>query len=293
VADDSGTGASAASEIDAPDSLSEPPAEAGVERSGAALARPMVPILSASALLAWLSFWLPEIALDGPLADFVVRVADTASWTQMPMLVVIAAVIITSRPGIPARRRAVEALVIAVVSIVALAGVAQLNEHVVKPALATSRPNLDQLAEAGALGPEIETGADFYALGDKQDRRDALAPLLDTVDEPALSPRVRAHWVHETGYTFPSGHATSSMTFATVLVALGFAWLSGWRQWLFAATPLWALCVVYSRPLLRVHRPIDVAVGTLQGIAIGLVAFVAINWLADRISHGSRTKQTS
>ena len=122
----------------------------------------------------------------------------------------------------------------------------------------------------------------------------ALAPLLEGVEEPPLSPRVRAHWAHETGYTFPSGHSTGSMSLAAMIVGLALAWLHGWRRSVLCAVmPIWALSVVYSRPLLRVHRPIDVGVGTLQGIAVGLLAFVAIKWLVTRISHGQGTDPTS
>lgn len=251
------------------------------------LARRVAMVLVPTYVLVLLSFVLPDIPLDGALGELAVRVADTGSWTQLPVLCVILIAVLISRAGISGRRRALEAGVILAVMLISLAGNALLNESVIKPSLAVPRPNIAALAEAGALGPEVPTGDAFYALGDKDQRREYLAPRLEQLDEPALDERVRAHWVHETGYSFPSGHSTAAMTFASLLVALGFAWTSGWRQVVTRMfVPIWALCVVYSRPLLGVHTPLDVSVGALVGFAWGLSSA----WVVVRVVERASTR---
>lgn len=248
--------------------------------------------LVASSMLvgAALSFLLPAepIALDGALALVVLRVSDMATWTVLPPLCVLAVAVLASRPGLSARRRAVEAGAILMVMGVTLAGNAMLNEHVVKPALAAPRPNIVALVEAGELGAAIDTPADFYALGDKQARRDFLAGELDDLRTPALSEPVRVHWIHETGYSMPSGHATAAVTFAAMMVGLALAWAQGWRRAVFVwGSPAWALAVVYTRPLLRVHTALDVTLGTLAGLVWGLVSVAVIVWLAERLGGPS------
>lgn len=223
------------------------------------------------------SFALPAIPLDTAFADFWVRVSDTAYWSFMPVVCAIVVLVIISRPGIDGRRRGLEAGVATVALLVVVAGNAQVNEHVIKPALAVPRPNIVTLAETGALGPTITEAADFYALGDKDDRRAFLGPQLEQLEEPALSALVEDHWGHETGFAFPSGHSTAAMTFATLMATLGFAWLVDWRARVTAVVvPLWAVFVAHSRVLLGVHTPIDVVVGSLVGIALGIAAAAVV-----------------
>lgn len=233
--------------------------------------------------LSLLSVLLPDIALNTGFADAVVRITDTAMWTQLPYLCFAAVVMVVSRRGLTRRRRSIEAGVIVAVMLLSLAGNAQLNEHIIKPLFGIARPNIVSLAESGALGSDFPDAESFYAVGDKGARRVVLGELLPGLQTPALSERVRAHWVHETGYAFPSGHSTAAITFAVMLAALGFAWLEGWRQAITTVlVPIWAVLVVYSRPLLAVHTPIDVIAGTVVGFGWGLAAFGAIRWTVAR-----------
>jgi phosphatidylglycerophosphatase B len=238
-------------------------------------------------MFAWvlLSFVLPNIALDSPVADLAVRVSDSADWEQMPFWCIATLVLVVSRPGSSKRRRVVEAVALSVAMLVVIPGHALINEKLTKPAFAVPRPNIVALTEARALGPSIRDPADFYAIGDKPARSEFLSKRLAKLDEPALSQHVHDHWLDETGYSFPSGHATASMTFASLFVAIGFLWLSGWRQRITnTLLPIWAVGVVYSRPLLEVHTAIDVASGTLVGFALGLAAFVFVRWTTDKLS---------
>jgi membrane-associated phospholipid phosphatase len=250
------------------------------------LPRRVAVVLIPTYALVVLSFALPDIPLDGQLAEIVVRVADTGTWTQLPILCVIMVAVLVSRVGISGRRRALEAGVIIGVMLVSLAGNALLNEHVIKESLGVPRPNISALAEAGALGPEYPDGDAFYATNPSKDaRREALAPKLEQLDEPALAELVEAHWLHETGYSFPSGHATAAMTFASLMVALGLAWVGGWRLFVTRAlVPIWALAVVYSRPLLEVHTPVDVSVGGLIGFGWGLASAWVVVRIVEKVS---------
>jgi phosphatidylglycerophosphatase B len=260
------------------------PLDHAVVQDHRALPRRIAQVLVPTYLLVLLSFVIPEIPLDGRLAAFVVRVSDSGTWPQMPMLCIAALMLLTSRPGISLRRRAIESMVIIAVMVGVLGCNALLNEHVIKPSFEVPRPNVVALVEHDALGPAIADTDDFYALGDKQARREYLAPRLAGLEHPPLAPEVRAHWAYETGYSFPSGHATASMTFATLMLSLGLCWLHGWRRWVMTMVPVWAICVVYSRPLLQVHTAHDVCVGALIGIAWGLGGFVLTRWTVERFA---------
>jgi phosphatidylglycerophosphatase B len=241
-------------------------------------------------MFAWvlLSFVLPDIALDSPVADLAVRVSDSGSWEQLPFLCIAVLLVVLSRPGPSTRRRVVEALALSVAMIAVIPGHALINERVTKPTFAVPRPHIVALTEAHALGPSIREPADFYAIGDKPARSEFLQTRLAKLDEPALSQRVHDHWLAETGYSFPSGHATAAMTFASLFIAIGFWCLSGWRQRITnTLVPIWAVCVVYSRPLLEVHTAIDVSSGTLAGFALGLGAFVFVRWTTERFGEAT------
>ncbi len=69
------------------------------------------------------------------------------------------------------------------------------------------------------------------------------------------------------GYSFPSGHATSSFAAA---VALSRAWPAGRVAWLVLAA-----LISYSRVYLGVHSPFDVLAGVVIGAACGYLAVAA------------------
>jgi len=66
------------------------------------------------------------------------------------------------------------------------------------------------------------------------------------------------------GYSFPSGHASSSFTTATALSQAYSKW------YVIAPAYLWAGSVSYSRLYLGVHYPSDVTVGALSGAGTAL-----------------------
>lgn len=251
----------------------------------AGLIRRTLPALSPALLLIALSGLLPSIDLDGKLADAMVRVSDSASWKQMPFLCLAAVLLLVTRPGLTTKRRLLEAAVTIAAMAIVLPGNGLLNVHVVKPAVGVPRPNIVTLAEDGVLGAGIDDGAAFYAAGDKEERRNLLRERLTPSQSLGLSPLVREHWVHETGYAFPSGHVTSAMTFAALWVGLGVLWLTGWRRAVaIIGLAMWAVAVAYSRVLLGVHTVADVTVGALVGIGWGLAAVHLIRRVSARFS---------
>lgn len=229
--------------------------------------------------------FLPGITLDSALADAVVVITDTASRTVMPLLSVATLAMVVTRPHVTPRRRSVEAAVAGLTVLVVLVGSSQLNENFLKPLFAIPRPNIEALAESGALGdgaPDVEA---FYAKGDTEERRDLLEARLAAPGAPHLSETVRAHWANAAGFAFPSGHSMTAAAFATTVAALGIVWLGGWRRRLaVVALPVWAVAVGYSRILLEVHSAGDVAAGTLIGIGWGLVTYWVITRTVEYLS---------
>jgi len=256
-----------------------------VKGDAAGLTRRTLVVLSPTFGLIALSGLLPRIDLDGKFADAMVRVSETASWKQMPFLCLAAVILLATRPGLATKRRLLEtAMTISAMAIV-LPGNGLLNEHVVKPAVGIPRPNIVTLAEDGVLGPEIDDGDAFYAVGDKEERRALLHERLIPSQRLGLSQLVRAHWVDETGYALPSGHVASAMTLAALWAGLGVLWLSGRRRAaVIIGLAMWAVAVAYSRVLLGVHTVADVTVGALVGIGWGLATVYVIREVYDRFS---------
>ncbi len=90
------------------------------------------------------------------------------------------------------------------------------------------------------------------------------------------------------GYSFPSGHATMSITFYGLLIFL--VWINiknVWLKWLF--TILLALLIAFigiSRVYLRVHYTSDV----LAGFSIGLMWLLLSLWILGKLEIYSRRK---
>jgi RimJ/RimL family protein N-acetyltransferase/membrane-associated phospholipid phosphatase len=227
-------------------------------------------------------FKLPHLDLTGPLALAAYGVAQSAGKYGIPWICIALTTLVVSRPGLRWTQRAVESLVIVLAIAVLLGGGAYLNEHVVKPAFAVYRPNIMELArtppEAPALGMSEEA---FYALPDKAARSEYLKSVL--TPEAPLRACVRDHWITETGYSFPSGHSFSAMWFVTFFLAMGLSHYSANRLWPFYLLVPWAVAVCFSRPILRVHSPTDVCVGGLEGVAVGMLAFLLVRWVLSRL----------
>ena len=68
-----------------------------------------------------------------------------------------------------------------------------------------------------------------------------------------------------TGYSFPSGHSTTSGAFYSSLI------VTIWKKWATAICLIPIVLVPLSRLVLGVHWPFDVAIGTIIGLASGFI----------------------
>ena len=221
------------------------------------------------------------------LSPLSLRLSATAGVAGASVVALLLGILQVTRPDVRWRRRVREFVTMALVLTVFLGGGASVNEHVLKPMLGTPRPNIEILARlptpaASLLGMPAQ---EFYALGDKQDRQAYLSKVLnkpETTDVLGLPADLRAHWLAETGYSFPSGHAFAAMLLATFFLAMGIADNAGWRRFLSYCIPGWAVPACYARPLLIVHTPADVLLGGLVGVALGSAAFFFARLAIDR-----------
>ena len=110
--------------------------------------------------------------------------------------------------------------------------------------------------------------------------------------------RVRPHlWegsVLPQDFSFPSGHAMTSMAFAAVLIAL--AWGNRWLKITVLLVSIYVVTIGWTRLYLGVHYPSDILAGWLLSIAwaIGVSAFVkpAARMVAEFAADKSESNQT-
>ncbi len=235
-------------------------------------------ILAALCLLP-LTWLLPPLDLTSPLAKVALWLSDSGKY-GMPVLCAAALVVVVGRAGLVARRRAVEASALTVGLVLFLGVGAIVNEDLVKPRLNSPRPNIAELSARKLLPSSPDA---FYKLSSKAERSAYLRTVLDSVkDRLPMAPAVREHWIEETGFSFPSGHSTAAMLVATLYACLAFSVTEGRRRFMLLMLLPWAVAVCYARPILRVHRPVDVTVGGLQGVVLGLFAFLFVYALVGR-----------
>lgn len=219
----------------------------------------------------------PYIELTSGLSSVMYWISESGSKRVVPFIGLFMLLLLVTRKGLTGKRRAAEALLVFLAVAVCAGGGAALNEHAVKPQFAVARPNVVFLAGENGAGALGMTPEQFYAAGDKAARRIPMAAALHVTPETiAISPLIMEHWIEETGYSFPSGHAFGAMFFATFFFALGIMYVSGWRMTCFYLLLPWAVAVSWSRTLLRVHTPTDISVGALEGLVLGVLAFLIV-----------------
>jgi len=249
---------------------------------GSVLRQLFWPVLVTYALLP-VTFLFPFLdSTREPYCDLTSDVATVFYWTAQsggrigaPTIGVLMLVILITRHGMSGARRTLETALIVIVVAIFAGGGAALNEHGMKEALKIPRPNIVYLAGADGAGPLGMSPDEFYGKGDKEARSELLRKTLETEPPPVkLGPAIRDHWIEETGYSFPSGHAFAAMFFATFFLATGVSYVSIPRRRLFYLLLPWALAVCYSRLVLRVHTPTDITIGGLEGLVLGFMAFL-------------------
>ncbi len=235
------------------------------------------PWLFVAAALLPLTWLFPHFDLTAPLARVALWLSDSGKF-GMPIVCALAVALVVSRPGLSARARTQETTAMALALVLFLGVGAFVNEYVVKPRLNSPRPNIEELAKLGLLDLSPER---FYAL--QGERSAYLRRVLEAVpDRLPMAAAIRNHWIEETGFSFPSGHSTAAMLVATFFACLAVSVAEGRRRAALLALLPWAVLICFARPVLRVHRPVDVTVGGLQGIALGLLAYLFVHALLAR-----------
>ncbi len=97
-----------------------------------------------------------------------------------------------------------------------------------------------------------------------------LKPIVHEPRPFVLQPEARVLGARPSGYSFPSGHASSSFAAA---ISLSTAWPEGTVAWYLLAT-----LISVSRVYLGVHTPFDVLGGALIGLACGYFAVGRSRW---------------
>ena len=97
-------------------------------------------------------------------------------------------------------------------------------------------------------------------------------------------PTLYAHLVHETNFSFPSGHAMGGMAFFLALHLLLWRTLPGRWRWIGVLGLALAVLIGASRPYLQVHYPSDI----LAGWAFGAAWVLAVHLGASRRPGGGR-----
>lgn len=245
-------------------------------------------------LLIPLTFLIPLIdSTRAPYFDLTHGMSTVAYWLSQSAgkygalgIVFVMLVLLVTRQGLTSSRRIREVGIILLVISLFVGGGAAINEHIVKAHLKIPRPNILWLAGEHGEGALGRTAKEFYEIGDKSARRIPLEYVLRQQSHKPLpmSSAIEAHWIEETGYSFPSGHSFSAMFLATFFLAIATTFVNTRRLDLFYLLLPWAVAVCYSRLILRVHTPLDVTVGSLQGVVVGLLAWVLVKMLIQRSS---------
>ncbi len=225
----------------------------------------------------------PYFNLTRPPAQFAYWLSQSAGKFGIPIITVVVLLLLITRTHITSQRRWLETGLIVLIVSICTGGGGVLNEHVLKVRFKIARPNIIWLAGENGDGPLKMSPDEFYSSGGKEFRSEILTHVLRQEPAPVpLSSSIKNHWVKETGYSLPSGHSFSAMFVATFFLLSGATCLTTKRFWLFYALLPWALAVCYSRPILRVHTPMDITVGGLQGVVVGFAAWTVFRALIRR-----------
>jgi undecaprenyl-diphosphatase len=90
---------------------------------------------------------------------------------------------------------------------------------------------------------------------------------------------------HLVDFSFPSGHAMGSMTFASILIVL--TWKTPWRLPALIFGSIFLPTIAWTRLYLAVHFPSDILAGWLVSLAwtIGVYIIIRPHWTVPNISE--------
>jgi len=82
----------------------------------------------------------------------------------------------------------------------------------------------------------------------------------------------KLHWVHESRFSLPSGHAAFTFFIATFFSLLLY---KKGHKFLILGLFIWAVLVSYSRLLIGVHWPLDILIGAVMGVGFAYLNLIA------------------
>lgn len=207
--------------------------------------------------------------------EMALALSDSAKVFGISLITLVLVAVLGTRRRLSVDYRLKEAIAVIGTVIVFAGGGAMLNEHFVKTRFETPRPNVVWLAEQPTSVEMGFTTEAYYARAYLDDRSGFMKRAAYAAN--ANVPRIVAdHWASEPGYSFPSGHAYASFFIATFFLFFATSFVSSSRQLIFYLLVPWAALVSLSRVLLHVHRPIDITVGAVQGLIVGILAWLFV-----------------
>jgi len=128
----------------------------------------------------------------------------------------------------------------------------------------------------------------FLVLGGSMVGAAGLAFIIKSVIERPRPDLWHHRLIHETGFSFISGHATMSMALAAALVAL--LWRTKWRWWSIGLGIIYVVYVGFSRLYLGAHYPTDVLGGWIVAFAWVLIVVLTFHLLLTEKQRYPRKK---
>ncbi len=235
---------------------------------------------------------MPYEQLNTPLTEIALWFSASGHFPWVALVAMTALIFLLSSKDLSTRTKTSMALFTLFINAVLAGGGAWFNENIVKEHFRHPRPDIEYLSGPAGNGPLGMTAMEFYQgragqARTKLQRSDVLRQALkQNYADLSLSAGVREHWINETGYSFPSGHSFAAMFFASYFLALGLTYLCGWRKYMFYLLLPWAVAVCYSRLVLRVHTPLDITVGGLEGLILGIGGFLLFRALMKNYANG-------
>jgi len=157
-----------------------------------------------------------------------------------------------------------------------------------RPALTQFAVIVTQFGSAWRLLPMMVALAGLFAY--RQQRRSLLYLVVTLLGSTAINLYAKTFWHRMrphlwdssfpplTDFSFPSGHAMSSMVTAAVLITL--CWQTRWRWLVLAVGSAYVVAIGWSRLYLGVHYPSDILAGWMIVIAWVVSMNLLINPLA-------------
>ncbi len=148
-----------------------------------------------------------------------------------------------------------------------LTGIAFVNEHLTKEALAIARPSHLYIVQHRVPVFPVDS---LYTLN-KESRRALLQQLIqsDSLTYASFDQKILDHWVEESGYSFPSGHSFNAFLLALILTFSLYHSRNTLARRVYLLPLCWALLVAVSRVAVGAHSALDVSFGAALGLLVG------------------------